>query len=147
MNLSSILRRMARSRPKRKTPDLAAEFGRRLRALREERGLTQRELAERSGAQVPQISRYETGAYLPTAETLLALAKVLHLDVDSLLVGRSGRNDKDEVPIKDVRLLERVRELEKLDRRFRDAAVTMIEALIVQGTQEAMRERLAGATR
>lgn len=137
---------MARTRGKRKTPNFAAEFGKRLRSVREERGLTQRELAERAGIQIPQISRYEAGAYLPTAETLVAIAEVLRLDVDTLL-GRQDRNGKDEIPIKDLRLLERVRELEKLNRRIRDAAVTVLDALILQGNQEATRERLAGASR
>ncbi|MFN7975231.1 MAG: helix-turn-helix transcriptional regulator [Acidobacteriota bacterium] len=125
----------------------AIEFGRRLRVLREERGLTQRELAERSGAQTPQISRYESGAFLPAAETLIGISKVLRVDLNALLLGERDRNPEDAIPIKDVRLLERLRELEKLDRRFRDAAVTVIDALIVQGTQEATRERLAGAAR
>lgn len=126
---------------------LAREFGKRLRALREERGLTQRELAQRLDAEVPQISRYETGAYLPNAETLVTMARVLHVDLDELLLGRADGKPGDDVPIKDVRLLERMQELEKLDRRFRDTAVAVLEAIILQGHEESVKARLAGAGR
>jgi len=122
---------------------LAAEFGKRLRALREERGLTQRELAKRIDAEIPQISRYETGSYMPNAETLLAIADVLHVGLDTLF-GRSSGNTGDATPVKDVRLLERMKELEKLDRRFRDTAIAVLEALILQGHEEGLKARLTG---
>lgn len=125
----------------------ASEFGKRLRSLREERGLSQRELAERIGTQAPQVSRYETGAYMPNAETLAAIAQALNLDVDELLLGRVDRNPDDGIGIKDVRLLERLRELEKLDRHYRDTAIALLDALIVQGTQEAVKSRLTGSSR
>lgn len=122
---------------------LASEFGARLRQLREERGFTQRELAARLKTQVSQISRYETGFCLPNAEMLVELGRVLRTDVDMLLLGHRSANPGDEPPVKDVRLLERVRELEKLDRQARDTAVTMLEAIIVQGNQRAVTQRLA----
>jgi len=126
---------------------LAREFGKRLRSLREDRGLTQRELATRLHTPVPQISRYETGFCLPNAETLAELADVLRIDLDELLLGRKNGNPGDEPQIKDVRLLERVQELEKLDRRFRDTAIAVLEAIIIQGHDEGVKARLTGSTR
>jgi transcriptional regulator with XRE-family HTH domain len=126
---------------------LAREFGKRLRSLREDRGLTQRELAARLHTPVPQISRYETGFCLPNAETLAELADVLRIDLDELLLGRKNGNSGDEPQIKDVRLLERVQELEKLDRRFRDTAIAVLEAIIIQGHEEGVKARLTGSTR
>ena len=124
---------------------IASDFGKRLRALREERGLSQRDLAERIHTRAPQVSRYETGAYLPNAETLVSIAEVLKVDLDTLLLGRVDRNSGDDVGIKDLRLVERVRELEKLDRHYRDTAIAMLEAIIVQGHHEAVKARLVGA--
>jgi transcriptional regulator with XRE-family HTH domain len=135
---------MARAPSKRKkTSVLARDFGTRLRTLREERGLTQRELAQRIHSHVPQISRYETGFCLPNAETLAEMAQVLTVDLDFLLLGRTNGKSPDEPAIKDVRLLERVRELEKLDRRFRDTAIAVLEAIILQGHGEDVRTRIA----
>lgn len=125
----------------------ASDFGKRLRTLREERGLSQRELAERIRTRAPQVSRYETGAYMPNAETLASLAEVLRVDVDALLLGRVDGKPGDDVGIKDVRLLERIRELEKLDRHYRDTALAMLDALIVQGSQDAVKSRLVGSSR
>jgi transcriptional regulator with XRE-family HTH domain len=126
---------------------LARNFGKRLRALREERGLSQRGLAERIKTRAPQVSRYENGAFMPNAETLVTIARVLHVDLDELLLGRTNGNPSDDLPIKDVRLLERVQELERLDRHFRDTAIAMLDAIIVQGHQKALNQRLAGSAR
>jgi DNA-binding XRE family transcriptional regulator len=45
--------------------------------LREERGLSQRDLAKIVGIKQPQIARLEKGDHLPTLETLLRLADAL----------------------------------------------------------------------
>lgn len=121
---------------------LARDFGDRLRKLREERGLTQRQLAERIDVRFPQISRYETGIFMPNAETLVTLADALDVNVDTLL-GRINANDARPDAVKDVRLIERVRELEKLEKRFRETAIAVIDAIVVQGHQEAVSSRLA----
>ena len=119
---------------------LASDFGKRLRTIREDRGLTQRQLADRIEVYVPQISRYESGGAMPSAETLIALSEVLQVGLDELVLGRD--NDHEEAPIRDLRLLERLRELEKLDRRFRDTAIAVIDAIVVQGNTEAVSTRL-----
>ena len=131
---------MAKRPPtKKKSSMLATDFGKRLRALREQRGLTQRHVAERIGVQVPQISRYEAGGAMPSAETLIELSDVLEVGLDELVLGRNGKRAEE---VRDVRLLERVRELEKLDRRFRETAIAVIDAIVVQGNQEAVSTRL-----
>jgi len=44
--------------------------------------------------------------------------------------------------VQDVRLRERVRELEKVDRKYRDAAIEVIDAFVVKGIHEATTARL-----
>lgn len=112
--------------------------------LREGRGLSQRELAERLHTRAPQVSRYENGTFMPNAETLVAISKVLRVDLDELVLGRTNDTHDDAPAVKDIRLLERVRELESLDRQFRETAIAMLDAIIVQGHQKALTERLAG---
>ncbi len=48
-----------------------------LAKLRERRGLTQTELAKRTGIKQPQIARLESGAHFPTVTTLQKLLGVL----------------------------------------------------------------------
>lgn len=77
---------------------------------------------------------------MPNAETLIALSEVLQVGLDELVLGRD--TERTQAPIRDVRLLERLRELEKLDRRFRDTAIAVIDAIVVQGNTEAVSTRL-----
>jgi len=126
---------------------LGGEFAKRLRALRAERGLSQRDLAERIHTRAPQVSRYESGSHLPNLETLAEIAEVLRVDLDYLIFGRSSDTPTDDTGVKDVRLLERIRELERLDRHFRETAIAMLDAIIVQGHQKALDKRLAGSIR
>ena len=57
----------------------------RLKALRERRGLTQEQLAEKSGVGRSHLARLETGKQDPTLSTLEKLAKALKVDVAKLL--------------------------------------------------------------
>jgi len=58
-------------------------------ALREKRGLTQAQLAERCGVDQGDISRVERGSTSPTARTLQRIAEAL--DADIRLVDRASR--------------------------------------------------------
>jgi transcriptional regulator with XRE-family HTH domain len=69
---------------KKAEPDLRIKFGRRVRALRETRGLTQEQLAERAQISVDFLSLIERGRNSPSFENLEALACALGLAVASL---------------------------------------------------------------
>ena len=57
----------------------------RLKRLRLEAGLTQKELGERVGVTKVSICCYENGSRLPSLDTLVDLANVFKVDVDYLL--------------------------------------------------------------
>lgn len=109
---------------------LSKAFGERLKKLREERFLSQRELAEGIQIETAQISRYERGMVMPNAESLLALARVLRVGVGLLLGQESERAVADQHPIQDISLLERFRDLEKLSRKDREVVIALIDAWI-----------------
>lgn len=58
-----------------------ADFGRRLRALRRERGWTLAQLAERSGVAISTISKAERGIMAPTYDRMLQLARGCGVDM------------------------------------------------------------------
>lgn len=64
----------------------AHELGERLRQLRVDAGLNQRELAARVGVGFPYISKIETGKEFPSVDVICRLAEVLGTDEDELLV-------------------------------------------------------------
>ena len=57
----------------------------RLRELREQKGWTQRQLAEQLGMQQPQYFRYEQGMRDAPSEMLIRLANLYGVSVDYLL--------------------------------------------------------------
>lgn len=73
--------------------ELAPRFAvvRQLIALREQRGLSQRELADRAGMKQPQLARLETGQVEPKLDTLQRLAKAMgcHVQVTFQKVGKT----------------------------------------------------------
>lgn len=65
-------------------------FGERLRQLREERGLLQREVADKLNLSRVAITQYEQGRREPELSTIARLANLFGVSVDYLL----GRTDK-----------------------------------------------------
>lgn len=59
----------------------------RLKFLREQKGITQKELGTVIGVEQNTISQWETSERLPRADKLLQLAKVLGCTVEELLMG------------------------------------------------------------
>jgi transcriptional regulator with XRE-family HTH domain len=62
--------------------DKARRIGSRIAELRKIQGLTQAQLADKSGLLQSQISRIEHGKYNITYETLTTLAKALNCSVE-----------------------------------------------------------------
>lgn len=72
-------------------PVTDTNFATRLAGIRKQRGLTQQALADRSGAHVTQIRRYEAGSSAPTLDVLRNLAIALNTSADSLLFDEDER--------------------------------------------------------
>lgn len=62
-----------------------AAFGRRLRALREAKGLSLEDVAARAGMHFTAVGRLERGAREPKLGTILRLAKALGVEPDELV--------------------------------------------------------------
>lgn len=64
---------------------MPASFGDRLRKIREDKGLSQSELAHKTGFQPSAISHFESGRRSPSFENLKRLADALSVTIDFLL--------------------------------------------------------------
>ena len=73
---------MAKTNP---DDDVLAGVGPRLRALRQQRGVTLTELSASTGISVSTLSRLESGQRRPTLELLLPLARVHQVPLDELV--------------------------------------------------------------
>ena len=100
------------------------DIGKRLRQLREAKGLVQTDIGNRSGLARPYISRVECGHTMPTLETLERWSKALDVPMHQLFVqDRTGsvfRGHKTRVRLTfyENRLFELLRRLNEMDRRL-----------------------------
>ncbi|MBQ4537887.1 MAG: helix-turn-helix transcriptional regulator [Lachnospiraceae bacterium] len=89
------------------------DFGNTLKELRQQAGLTQKQLAERLWLSKATVSYYEQSMRYPSPEILVKLSWVFHVSTDYLL----GIEDKKQVldvtglPDEDIQLLESMIEL------------------------------------
>lgn len=115
------------------------ELGLRLRRYRQRAGLSITQLANESGVDYMQISRYEKGKTLPSLDTALSLSIVLNLSLDELVTG----NAPAEPPLfKNERLLERMRELDQLPADRQAMALRVLDTVITGHELETLSERL-----
>lgn len=104
--------------------------GRRIRALRLERGLTQQDLARRMGMSYQQMQKYETAANRISAGRLHQLADALGVPVVTLLPdGRVPHQAELEHAGRDRAILRIVELARPLDARQR-AAIASVMALL-----------------
>lgn len=109
-------------------------MGEKLSELREDRGLTQRELAEQLHVSNSSISAFETGAREPNVGALRALASAFNVTMDYL----AGLTEDPMPPAvlareftKGVRMSAVVKMLETLSPAQRDALLVVIDNMSV----------------
>ncbi|MFC0772690.1 helix-turn-helix domain-containing protein [Terrimonas alba] len=66
-------------------------FGLKVKALRQEKGLSYQQLAEKTGMSLSYVHDIETGKKFPKADKILALAKALGVDYDYLVSLRASK--------------------------------------------------------
>lgn len=66
--------------------DILLKLGNNLRQIRKSKNLSQEELANKADIQRSQVARIERGEINPTITTLVIIAEVLDIEVQSLLL-------------------------------------------------------------
>lgn len=72
-------------------------LGLRIKTLRQARGLTQAQLAERCGYEPLTVSRFERGTYAPGIDTLAAIAEVLGTSVQDFFASDDPAGLRPEI--------------------------------------------------
>lgn len=75
-------------------------IGKKLKALRTERSLSMRELADMSGVSASLISKIETGKVSPTVMSLQKLLEALSIDLFEFFLEKSDTNPSDRIVFK-----------------------------------------------
>jgi transcriptional regulator with XRE-family HTH domain len=107
-------------------------FGRRLQELRGSRNVTQKELADLLGLHVMLVSRYERGMNVPSAATIVQLARILHVSTDELLTGDATGTQPPA--IQNAALFDRFRRIDQEldDRKELDTVLSFLDAFLAK---------------
>jgi transcriptional regulator with XRE-family HTH domain len=104
------------------------EIGARLRTFRQQRGITQVQLAKALGVQQANVSAMERGVRSLTIHQVVKLSKALKISTDVLLKGDGTAPAKK--PPQDLKLLRRMQRLQKLSPRGQRAVLRLLDALL-----------------
>lgn len=115
--------------PKQTKP--RTDFGARLIAVRQSRGMTQIQLATAAGTTQRAISYYETGGGYPEAQALVGLATVLGVSADELLGIKPPKKglEKDDLRPETRRLWKKFQKVAALPERDQKAVIRLINSL------------------
>jgi transcriptional regulator with XRE-family HTH domain len=118
--------------PKQSKPKTSASgketLGLRLARIRKEHGLTQQQLAERTGLIQVLISDYERGKLRLNAEMAVRFADVLGVTTDELLRGKKEPPSAKKQP--SLKLIRRMEQIESLPPYQQRALLTTIDAFL-----------------
>lgn len=111
--------------------DLEKSLGERLAQIRNERGFTQTELADKVGILQNIVSAYEKDRLRLTAEMLLRFAKALDVSADEILGIKIKPSNGS---VKNRRLLRRLSHIDKLSKRDQEALLRTIDAFLTKAS-------------
>jgi len=103
-----------------------------IRDLRKELKLTQKELAQKVGVHPAQLAKYELGLSTPSLGVLVKLAKYCEVSIDYIVFGLDKEAAKRS-RIQDQGLLDLARRIDNLNRPQRDKIKWAIEGLLSNG--------------
>ncbi len=111
-------------------------FAAKILQLRQDRNLTQKELARIVGVHFSHMSRYERGISLPSIDVVRKLAQMFHVSADYLLFDDSQAMVRADIT--DPELLRQFELLSRMHARERTAVKTILDALILKHRLEGM---------
>ena len=109
-------------------------FAEKLSKLRNERGLTQQEMASLIGVGIAQMRRYEKGKSSPTLDVIKNIARTLGVSADELIFDENER--VAAAKILDRKMLEQFEQISKLNTNDKEAVKTILESMILKARLE-----------
>jgi transcriptional regulator with XRE-family HTH domain len=112
---------------KKQKSAVSLDFPAKLRKARKEKGLSQGQLAQRIGADIQRVSKYERGVNIPTTDIMVKIADTLDVSLDYLL--RNGKN-RTLGKIRDTELIDQFAQIDALPDDDRKHLKALIEAFV-----------------
>jgi transcriptional regulator with XRE-family HTH domain len=108
-----------------------------VKKLRKQKNISQRELADQIGAHISHISRIETGKYKPSVDFLKKISDIFEVSVDYLI--DDSQDEFGAIQIEDKNLAERIRLIDTLEEDDKRALMQIIDTML---TKKRMKELL-----
>jgi hypothetical protein len=102
-------------------------IGERIRKIRIEKGMTQKEIAEKCGINDANIRKYESGRQNPKIDTIEKIAKALDVEVSELLFEKSEIIEQLK-NVLNTNAIEAIKTTHQLDEDTRNGKITWREA-------------------
>ena len=99
-------------------------LGEKIKRLRQERGWSQGQLAQKLKIHQKQISKYERGLHVPSVEVLVQIASIFNVSLDYMTFEDS--EDTSQIQIADRELIQRLNEIN----HFSEQDKTTLKALL-----------------
>lgn len=126
---------MAIRKQKKGTQTGESNFGQRVASARRERGMTQGELADKTGVHISHIQRIEANNSQPTVDVLKRLAEALEVSLDLLVFERASEVATRQMV--DRELVAQFAAIEDFNDTDKQAIKTVLAAMIVKQRVEA----------
>lgn len=114
-------------------------IGDRIKILRKEFGWSQDELAGKIDADGRQISRYENGKFLPSAEAIVKLAQAFNVSIDFLMLDDAPRKP---LHFHDEQLIKKLQEIENMTDEDRNSLIHIIDAIAAKNRFKTLADNL-----
>ena len=114
-----------------------SDFPKKLKQLRQDRGLSQGQLAKKIGADLQRVSKYERGVNCPTAEMVVRIANVFDVSLDYLLRGKMEGTSR----IKNASLLTLLENVNHFSEKDQETLVSILDAFVKRHQLESFATR------
>jgi transcriptional regulator with XRE-family HTH domain len=98
--------------------------------LRNEKGWSQKELAEKLDIHPVNMTRLEQGKSMPSVDTLIRLSDIFNVSIDYLLSDEVMQ--KDSAILKDKELLEAFAKVERMEDKTKELVKEFLDAFIMK---------------
>lgn len=102
--------------------------GSKLKALRKQKRMTQKELAAALDIGISQLNKYESGMHMPPIKKLIQLSSIFDITLDYLVKGK----ETDISELHNNKFIKRFREIEHFDVEEQDAVLKILDAMIMK---------------
>jgi len=111
-----------------KDENMRKAVGNKLKALRKQKRLTQKELAASLDIGISQLNKYESGMHMPPIKKLIQLSNIFDITLDYLVKDKEA----DMTELHNNKFIKRFQELEHFDVEEQDAVLKILDAMIMK---------------